>query len=112
MAHHLGCLRQTLPQHPGDSDQLFAGKPQIDENPCPRGGLAVRSQMDDRVWILRSRLTECALDGLQQLQVDSSFLADLPCRHTNTVVAYEPTRRQQHRRDLIPDPLDAEAFLE
>ena len=25
LAHHLGCLRQTLAQHPGDGDHLFAG---------------------------------------------------------------------------------------
>ena len=112
LAHHLSRLRQPVAEHPGHGDHLFATQSQVDEDPGVRGGTAVGSQMDRRVGVVRARQTDRALDRLQELQVDSGFLADLPGGHEDAVVSDDATRRQQHRRRLAADLLDAEADLE
>src|ERR1700736_103640 len=55
---------------------------------------------------------ERPLEGLQQLQVDAGFFANLTRRHMNAVITDDATRRHQHRGELCPDLFDGKTLAQ
>ena len=111
MAHGFRGLLETVAEHPCHGDHLLAAQAHVDEDLYAGRGFAVGPQQDGRVGIVGPRHAECALDRLQQLQIDAGFIADLAGRHMTTVVADDATRRQQHRRNVAPNLFDGETLL-
>jgi hypoxanthine-DNA glycosylase len=111
LAHGFRRLLETVAQHPRHGDHLLAAQTHFDEDLRAGRGFAVGPQQDGRIGIVRPWHPKCALDRLEQLQIDAGFIADLAGGHIPTVIADDATRRQEHRRDGAPNLVDREALL-
>jgi hypothetical protein len=49
---------------------------------------------------------------VQLVEIKADLLADLAGRYIGAVIAEDPPRRQQHRRERLPNLFDANALFE